>query len=218
MKSPSGRNGKRRRRVKTATLPLPLPPSIMDRTDILNDYVTDMGAVEKHIHDAVERQLGDDETQKYPDAVRVLSTLRSTLQGHVRALEAYNERTEDGGVKEALKDAVAGALGVAAGFYDQIRGTDTVSRMVRDSYTATSLAAISYHMLYTTALALKADDLANLALRNLKELTPVLVDLSKVVCGVVAKELAAEGRAIDPTVGDEAVRATQEAWSHENVS
>ena len=117
----------------------------MDRTDILNDYVTDMGAVEKHIHDAVERQLGSDETQKYPDAVRVLSTLRSTLQGHIRALEAYNERTEDGGVKEAVKDAVAGALGVAAGFYDQIRGTDKVSRMVRDSYTATSLAAISYH-------------------------------------------------------------------------
>jgi hypothetical protein len=189
----------------------------MDRTDILNDYVTDMAAVETHIHDAVERQLGSDDTQKHPDAVRVLSTLRSTLQGHVRALEAYNDRTEDGGVKEALKDAVAGALGVAAGFYDQIRTTDKVSRMVRDSYTATSLAAISYHMLYTTALGLKADDLAALALRNLKELTPVLVDLSKVVCHVVAQELTDEGRAIDPTVADEAVRATQEAWSAQNV-
>lgn len=189
----------------------------MDRTEILNDYVTDMAAVEKHIHDAVERQLSSDDTQKYPDAVRVLSTLRTTLQGHVRSLEAYNEKTGGGGIKEAVKEAAFGALGVAAGFYDQIRGTDKVSRMVRDSYTATSLAAVSYHMLYTTALGLKEDELARLALGNLKELTPILVDLSKVVCSVVVSELNVEDKIIDPSVGDEAIRATQEAWSGENV-
>lgn len=219
MKSPGGRNARERSRVRDLSLPHPpFPSPRMDRTDIINDYVTDMAAVEKHIHDAVERQLGSDDTQKHPDAVRVLSTLRTTLQGHVRSLEQFNDRTEDGGAKEAIKEAVAGALGVAAGFYDQIRGTDKVSRMVRDSYTATSLAAISYHMLYTTALGLKSNELASLALRNLKELTPILVDLSKVVCSVVATELANEGRSIDATVADEAVRATQEAWSHENVA
>jgi hypothetical protein len=190
----------------------------MEQTDIINDYVTDMAAVEKHIHDAVERQLRSDETKKYPDAVRVLGTLHATLQGHVRALEAFNDHTPDGGVKKTVKETVAGALGVAAGFYDQLRTTDTVSRMIRDSYTATGLAAISYHMLYTTALGLQADELAELALRNLKELTPIMVDLSQIICAVVAAELAAEDRLIDATVADEAIRATHEAWNYEHVT
>lgn len=189
----------------------------MDRTEILNDYVTDMAAVEQHILEAVEHQLSSDDTSKYPDAVRVLSTLRSTLQNHVNALEAYNDKTGGGGLKEAVKEAVFSALGVAAGFYDQLRNTDKVSRMVRDTYTATSLAAVSYHMLYTTALGLKATDLSELALRNLKDLTPILVDLSQVVCTVVVAELNAEDKVVDATVADEAIRATQEAWSAENV-
>ena len=184
----------------------------MDRTEILNDYVTDMGAVETHIMEAVERQLASDDTAKYPDAVRVLTSLKSKLQSHVSSLEAYNARTEGGGIKEAVKDAVFGALGVAAGFYDQIRQTDKVSRRIRDSYTATGLAAVSYHMLYTTALALKADDLAALALRNLEDLTGLIGEMSEVVCTVVAAELTAEDKTIDPTVGQQAVEATQRAW------
>lgn len=185
----------------------------MDRTDILNTYVSDMAAVETHIHEAVARQLASDDTARYPDAVRALTTLQAALTRHIESLEAYLDGTEGGGVKEAVKEAVLGALGVAAGFYDQIRQTDKVSRMVRDSYTATSLAAVSYHMLYTTALALKADRLAELALSNLKDLTAVIGDLSEVVCTVVAAELTDEDKTIDPTVGAEAVRATQEAWS-----
>ena len=186
----------------------------MDRTDILNSYVTDMAAVEGHILAAVERQLDSDDTATYPDAVRVLTSLKTKLQSHVSALEAYNERTEDGDVKEALKDAVGNVLGVVAGFWDQVRQTDKVSRMLRDSYTATSLAAVSYHMLYTSALALKADDLAALALRNLEDLTGLIGDLSEVVCTVVAAELTDEDKTIDPNVGREAIAATQKAWAN----
>lgn len=189
----------------------------MDRTEILNDYVTDMAAVEQHILTAVEHQLSSDATAKYPDVVRVLNTLQTTLQRHVKSLEAFNDKTEGGGLKETVKEALTSALGVAAGIYDKIRSTDKVSRMVRDTYTATSLAAVSYHMLYTTALGLKAADLAGLALRNLRELTPILVDLSKVVCSVVVSELNVEDKIVDASVTDEAIRATQEAWSAENV-
>ncbi len=186
----------------------------MDRTAILNSYVTDMAAVEGHIESAVERQLASDDTARYPDAVRVLTSLQTTLKSHVSKLEAFNDRTEGGGIKEAVKEALGDVLGVAAGFYDQIRQTDKVSRMIRDSYTATSLAAVSYHMLYTTALALKADDLAAMALSNLEDLTGLIGDLSEAVCTVVAAELTAEDKTIDPTVGQQAVRATQRAWAN----
>ncbi len=189
----------------------------MDRTQILNQYVTDMAAVEQHILDAVDGQLDSDDTARYPDAVRVLTALQTTLRHHVASLESYNESTEGGGLLEAAKEALGSALGTAAGLYNQVRKTDKVSRMIRDSYTATGLAAISYHMLHTTALGLKEPRLAQLALTNLKGLTPVLVELSKVVCTVVAEELDDEDRVFTSSVGQEAVRNTQEAWSGEVV-
>ena len=184
----------------------------MDRTEIINSYVTDMAAVETHILQAIERQLDSDETAKYPDATRVLTSLKSALTNHKASLEAYNERTEGGGIKEAVKEALFGALGVAAGFYDLIRPNDTVSRMIRDTYTATSLAAISYHMLYTTALGLKNEEVASMALKNLGDLTGIIGELSEVVCTVVAAELAAEDKLVDASVGAKAVEETQKAW------
>ena len=186
-------------------------------TQVLNTYLTDMHAVEEHIAEALERQLNGEAIKKYPEATRVVTALHATLQRHAGALEAKVEASEGGNIKDALKEALGEALGFAAGLYDKVR-RDTVSRMIRDDYTATSLAAISYHMLHTTALGLKNDDVASMALRHLKDLTPHLVDLSKVVCHVVAKELADEDKIFDGTVGDQAVRNTQEAWSGEHVA
>ena len=183
----------------------------------INDYVTDMMAVEKHILEAVERQLGNENIAKYPDARQTLSTLKTTLQRHVDGFGRFVEAREDGDLKETLKNALTGALGIAAGIYDKIRSTDKVSRMVRDTYTATGLAVISYHMLYTTALGLKNDAVAEMALTNLKDLTPLQVELSKDVCRVVAQELAEEDKVFDGTVGDQAVSKTQEAWSGGHV-
>jgi ferritin-like metal-binding protein YciE len=179
---------------------------------VLNTYLTDMHAVEKHILEAVERQLDDDDLKKYPDASRVVTTLQTTLKRHCTAIETKIDARDGGDVKQAVKEAIGGALGFVAGLYDRVRD-DEVSRMIRDDYTATSLAAVSYHMLHTTALALKNGEVADMALRHLKDLTPILVDLSKVVCDVVAKELAAENKVFDGTVGPQAVLNTQEAWS-----
>ncbi|MDX1421036.1 MAG: hypothetical protein R3181_13810 [Rubricoccaceae bacterium] len=189
----------------------------MDRQTIINDYVTDMAAVEKHILEAVERQVSTQETKAFPEALAVLNDVKTTLSRHISALEGYNASTDGGDFKEVLKEAVTGALGVAAGIYDKIRQEDQVSRMVRDTYTALGLAVISYHMLYTTALGLKEEPLAQLALSHLKDLSPLVVDLSKTVCLVVAHELSKEDKLIDPAVGQEAVRKTQEAWSGDHV-
>ena len=192
--------------------------SIMkDPNAVINTYLADMHAVEDHILRAIGRQLNDDDLQDYPDAARVVGKLQSTLKQHCSALEAKVDAQGGGDLQRAVKDAVGGALGFVAGLYDRVRD-DEVSRMIRDDYTATSLAAVSYHMLYTTALGLKDQEVASLALRHLKDLTPILVDLSKVVCHVVAEELADEDKVFDGTVGAQAVRDTQEAWSGEHVA
>lgn len=187
-----------------------------DPNDVLNTYLTDMHAVESHILEAVERQLNGDEIKAYPEASRVVRSLQTVLEQHTAALKNLVEARDGLSLKGALKEALGDALGFAAGLYDKVR-TDEVSRMIRDDYTALSLAAISYHMLHTTALGLRNENVASVALRHLKDLTPILVDLSKVVCHVVAKELADEDKVFDGTVGALAVQNTQEAWEGDHV-
>lgn len=189
----------------------------MDRQHLLNQYATDMAALTGHIREAIEHQRDSGATDSYADLSATLSTIISTMDEQQKALEAYNSKTEGGGLLEAAKEAFLGVLGEAAGLIDRLRQTDKVSRMVRDDYTALSLAAVSYHMLHTTALGLKDQDLADLAVRHLGQITPILVTLSKTVCHVVAKELNVEDRIIDPTVADEAVRNTQRKWSAEHT-
>lgn len=183
-----------------------------DPQTVINDYLTDMVAVEKHVLEAVERQLAGDELKRYAEANRVVAQLRTVLQQHIQTLEAKIQAREGGTIKDTVKQAVTGALGVVAGLYDKVR-TDKVSRMLRDDYTATHFACVSYTMLHTTALGLKNQEVASLAVRHLKDLTPLCVDLSKVVCHVVAEELAAENKVFDGSVGPQAVSNTQEAWS-----
>jgi ferritin-like metal-binding protein YciE len=189
----------------------------MDRQDILNGYATDMHAVEKHILEAIERQYSDADVKKYPEANRLIGEIKATMQRHIAALEPYIE-AKDGDIKDAVKGAAFKALGVAAGFWDQIRQQDQVSRMIRDDYTALSFAAVCYHMLHTTALGLKDQRLADLAGNHLKDLTPLIVDASKTICLVVAHELSDEDKSIDGAVGQQAVKNTQEAWSSQYVA
>jgi hypothetical protein len=181
---------------------------------VLHGYLTDMAAVEQHIHEAVERQLKTEALSEYPEAHRVVEELRTTLERHLSTLRREIESGDGESVDfvEAVKKAVAGALGLVAGLYDKIR-TDKVSRMIRDDYTATSLATVSYQMLHTTALGLKNDRVADMALNHLKDLTPILVQLSEIVCTVVAQELAREEKIFDGTVGERAINNTHEAWS-----
>src|SRR5438045_2749044 len=112
---------------------------------------------------------------------------------------------------KAVKDAVATVAGTLAGLYDKIR-KHPVSRMLRDDSVALSLAATAYSMLYTTALAVRDLPVANVALRHLRGITPLVVELSDTIPGVVCRELAQTDPEIDATIVDLARKNTAEAW------
>lgn len=183
-----------------------------DSHENLRPFVADMAAVEKHILEAVERQLGDDDTKKFPEVLRLLQRVESTLRRNVQALENQLQSFPGGSVAGAVKETVTGVLGVFAGLYDKVR-REPVSRNLRDDYTALNLAAVSCTMLHTSALALHHQPTADLALRNLRELAPLIMELNEVIPQVVVRELTEEGKAYDASLAQRAVRATQEAWS-----
>jgi hypothetical protein len=186
-----------------------------DNKDILQQYISDMISLDEHILEAVERQLEDKRINDFPEARQVVSTIKRTLDSHVSSLKAQIKQF-GGETSGPVKEAASVVAGVAAGLYDKVRH-DPVSKMLRDDYTALSLTSISYTMLHTTGLALQNQAVADLALRGLKDIAPIVVDISKVVPSVVVKDLEDEEVLMDRAVGQEAVRKTQEAWSGENI-
>ncbi len=110
------------------------------------DYVGDMVALESHIEEALDRQLT--EVRDDPEAATAVQRFHDTVKQHRDTLIALQE--DIGSTPgNPIKAAGAALLGKAAGVIDLVR-TEGISKSLRDDYTAFSLAAISYSMLYTT--------------------------------------------------------------------
>ncbi|MDX1547931.1 MAG: hypothetical protein R3247_13130, partial [Rhodothermales bacterium] len=139
------------------------------RQDAIRKHTADQLALERHILEAIERQRGDDTLKADARANKVVIEIERTLRGHVEELERLAEDL-DAGVQSALKKAVTEVLGLAAGLYDKVR-EHPVSRMLRDDYTALSLAAMGYTAYHSFGLAIGEDRIATLAERHLRNLT-----------------------------------------------
>ena len=184
-----------------------------DRKETLQQYVSDMLALERHIHEAVRRQRDDEKVGQHLQAQQLISRIESTLDEHIEHLEQHLESL--GGEPAApVKNAVSAVAGMAAGLYDKVR-SDPVSKMLRDDYTALSLAAISYTMLHTTGLAMTDHKTADIALEHLTHWTPLIVEISEIIPLAVVRELSDEGAMVSAQVGQEAIRNTQQAWTRE---
>lgn len=183
--------------------------------ETLLQYVGDMLSLTNHIHEAIERQKADERVQAMPDANRLVNKIDGVLEAQILTLEAHM-KTLGGDPTAPVKSAIASIAGVAAGLYDKVR-TDPVSKMLRDDYTALSLASISQTMLHTTGLALKSQATATLAQQQLMELSPLVVEISEIMPRLVVPELIDAGEVVDTGVADKAIANTQKAWSRENT-
>ncbi len=179
-------------------------------TATLRMYVNDMLTLQKHILEAIERQVEDENLKNAAPASALVGKVKVTLTTQVAELQTQVDRlgSQTGA---AIKQAIGHTLGVLAGLYDKVR-KDPVSRMLRDDYTVLALSSISYTQLHTTGLAYKDQAVADLALRHLEALTPLIIQHNEVMPGIVAAELADEGPGIDQSVGSEAAENTQQAW------
>lgn len=194
-------------------------PQAYDKSSETNEtlvqYIGDTLSLTKHIHEAVERQKKDEHAKNDSNAYPIITRLDGILESQISAYEAHL-KSLGGDATSPVKEAFAAIAGVAAGLYDKVR-TDPVSKMLRDDYTALSLLAMAHTMLHTTGLALKHQPTADLAANTLKDITPVIVDISENIPLVVVRELTDAGEVVDTGVGQEAVQNTQKAWSRRNV-
>lgn len=185
------------------------------RLDLITKHFADMHALENHILEAIKRQRANDTVRDHVHVNKVLIEVERVLTEHTSHLERLSE--EYGGEGESfLKKAVTTVAGIAAGLYDQVR-EDTMTRMLRDDYTALSLTAMGYTAMHSFALAIKEQRMAELALKHLEHITPLLVEISKTIPLTTVEETATDhdGFAVDTTVGEIAVRNTQRAWERD---
>lgn len=186
-----------------------------ERQDSLQQYVSDMLAVERHMLPAFENQSKDDRLAKYPEARRLVNRIEATINSHINGLKQHLENL-GGDAASPVKSAVTAALGAAAAVIENMR-TDPVSKNLRDDYTVLNLAAISYTMLHTTGRALMDDQTADLALSYLMDYTPLITEINEIIPEVVVSELRDETEVLDASAAERAVEHTQQAWQRDHV-
>ena len=179
------------------------------RTATLKMYVNDMLTLQKHILEAVERQTEDEKLKSHDPAAKLVATIKGTVAQQVAELQTQVDRLgrQTGAT---LKAAVGSALGVFAGLYDKVR-KDPVSRMLRDDYTSLCMSTISYTQLHTTGLSFGDQAVADLAIRHLGWLTPLVTQINLAMPGVVAEELKDDG-SVNADAASQATQNTQQAW------
>jgi len=180
----------------------------------VQQYVGDMIALETHIEEAIDRQL--DEVKDNPAADAAVKQFHQTAKGHRDSLKAHL-KSLGGSESSPVKNAVAGLFGAAAGMIDKVR-TETVSKLLRDDYTAFNHAAIGYVMLHTTAHALTQPSTADIAARHLRDYAQAVQKINQIMPGVVIWELRKDGHMVDPSAETHSVQSVNEAWRETSPS
>ena len=179
------------------------------RNEAINSYITDMLSLEEHIEKAVRGQLAD--LEDYPEVTRDLKQVLRKVEHHISDLKGLSDRRSARGPTDAIKRAGSTLLGLGAAAIDLVRN-EGLPKNLRDDYTAFSLATIGYVMLYTTALALDDQEVADLAREHFADYAQAVTLLHNVVPGAVVRFLKEEGLLVREDVLPEISRTIEEVW------
>ncbi len=159
-----------------------------DPRDQLQQYVSDMCALQRHVHEALETQADDEDVQGHAEAAAAIRSAERVVKRQFEDLEQHLDSIGGDGLSP-VKDAVAEVSGFVAGVIGRNR-TQQVSKMLRDDFAALNQSAISYQMLDATGRALGSQATCDLCKTHVDQLKPVLREITKAVSPVVARELA----------------------------
>ena len=181
-----------------------------DNQHSLATYVSDMLALERHIHIPFEMQSKDEDFNKYGSARDIVGELVTLSERHIADLTSALARL--GGHEAApVKSAATVLEGFLAGAIDKMRKTK-VSKALRDDYTALALCTASYTMLTSTALAMNDAHVASLAEKHLRDYARCVMQISDALLDVVVEELQAIGLQVATGTAEQTKRATKNMW------
>jgi ferritin-like metal-binding protein YciE len=174
------------------------------------DWVGDVVAVESHIEEALDHQLKlSTGSSEVGDAIQ---HFHDTVRDSKKCAVAFQESQGTTAGNPVIKTG-AELLGKAAGVIDRIR-KDTPSKALRDDYVAFNMAAISYTMLHTTALALEDQKTVAFAAEGLSTYAKLITKVNSVIPRAVIDDLLANGdvEVKDPNMADNARKTIDQIW------
>lgn len=170
-------------------------------------------SLEEKLYKVLEQQLSLQDLHDYPEVTAVLSKIKNSLEQHYArlnlVLNTINAQIE---AADALRDGSQEQEEESANGRSKRIFRDKVSQMLHDDYTALNIAAIGNTFVHTTALAADAQDIADVALQHLTNLTRFVVELSELVPKVVAQELLGQSPEKISAVGEQAAKNIRRAW------
>lgn len=181
------------------------------KSHAIADWVGDIVNLESHIEEAMDRQLtlkpGSQDTaqaiQHFHDTVRASKYRAQDFQKTLG-------KTKGGGIQETASEL----LGKAAGLIDKVR-KDSVTKALRDDYVAFNLAAVSYTLLHSTALALKDQKTVDFAEKGLETYAGLVQKVNTILPQATVDDLVKndEVPVADSSVAAEARKTIDRIWT-----
>jgi hypothetical protein len=174
------------------------------------DWVGDIVALESHVEEAMDRQLKlkADNPALTAAIKRFHDTVRDSKQRAVKYQEQYGSEPGNPIIK-----AGTNILGKAAGLIDMVR-QDSISKALRDDYTAYNLVAMAYTMLHTTSMALEENATKAFAEQGLRTYARLVQDVNQVMPEAVLHDLKqnSDYTVQDATIVAECRRTVDSIW------
>lgn len=153
------------------------------------DWLGDIVALESHVEEAMDHQLKLDAASE--SLKRAIQQFHDTVRDSKQRAVAYQEQYGSTAGNPVIK-AGSEILGKAAGVIDKIRH-DSVSKSLRDDYTAYNHVAIAYTMLHTTAMALEDTATQQFAEEGLRTYAGMVQELNNIIPEAVLMDLKHNG-------------------------
>ena len=148
------------------------------------DWLGDIVALEGHIEEAMDAQLKlQSDASLSTTITRFHDSVRDSKQRAVAFQKQYGSTAGNPVIKVG-----ANLLGKAAGIIDKMRD-DSVSKALRDDYTAYNHLAIAYTMLHTTAMVFEDEAAQQFAEQGLRTYAGLVQDINHVIPEAVVHDL-----------------------------
>lgn len=176
----------------------------------ISDWLGDIVALESHVEEAMDRQLELESNN--PSLTAAIKGFHDAVRDSKHRAEQYQKEYGSTPGNPIIK-AGSELLGKAAGIIDKIRA-DSVSKALRDDYTAYNHVAIAYTMLHTTAMALNDQATQNFAEQGLRTYATLVQELNHVIPEAVVEDLKDNGeiQTVDPSVIDGCRATIDSIW------
>jgi hypothetical protein len=179
------------------------------RPELLTPWIQDALSAERFVQSNSDHLLAHEVLTADTQATLLIRRISQCAHAHGEAIERLLESRDES--PSAIRAALGAGLGSTLGLLARLPNRD-IEQIVRDVYVALNYTAGGYHVLYTRARLQDRSAEADLALRHLRDYTPVIRQLSHVMAWVAALGVPPdrwEGR----PVMNEIVGTLLESWN-----